>query len=412
MIVSPEERLFRPVKQIAKASVFLKLKVNHTLPEEKIRAIRFLVANSVENLTPEHVAIVDNFGRSLAPDQEGNTLASVSADQLNIQKETEDRLRDKAQSMLDHILGPGQSVVKVSADMNFDTVQETTEHFDPDDSVLRRENTTTENQKSSTPGVGGAAGTETNIQNNNTQPQATSSQQDRSTVDHNFEIGRSVTTLNHAVGTIKRLSIAVTINSLPFVMPGSDTSKVSAADAKALPPKRTQQELNALGDLVKNAVGFTNDPTRKDAFTITETPFVDIFANTEEKPTVMSTVLNTTQMYGTWIQQACLGVMAIGLLFYLWTVMNSGTVKEEPEGAFSDLIKRFEEMERKTTLDLEEMTAENGTKSNGHSRGELGRRGGGLASERMALTSVEMGKLIQENPENATQAIKKWLSKG
>lgn len=415
MIVSPEDRLFRPVKQEAKASVFLKLKMNRTLSEEKIQAIRFLVANSVENLNPERVAIVDNFGRSLAPDQQSNTLANINASQLNIQREQEERLRDKAQSMLDRVLGPGQAVVKVSAEMDFDTVTESSEKFDPDGSVIRNENSTIDNQSSETPEVGGAAGTPSDLAGEKAAAKkAILSKQERTTKENRYEIGRTVTTINHASGTIKRLSIAVTINSMPFSMPGS-TNSTKAADPKALPPKRTQQELDSLRDLVKDAVGFSANDARKDSITISETPFVDIFAGTEEKVTTITTVKNIFDTYSTWIQQGCFIAFALGLLFYLWSVMNSGTVKEEPEGAFSDLIKRFEDMERKTTFDLEEMTAGNG-KSNGHGvhggRGELGRRGGAAAvPERTTLSPVEMGKLMQENPENATQAIKKWLNK-
>lgn len=407
MIVSPEDRLFRPTKQEAKASVFLKLKVNRTLSEEKIQAIRFLVANSIEHLSPERVAIVDNFGRSLAPDQQSGSLASVNANQLTIQKQIEESLREKAQSMLDRVLGPGQSVVKISADVDFDAVQETTEKFDPDGQVLRGENSTMETTKSETPVAGGSAGTTENLEQKAKQANTTSEQL-RKTTDNKYEIGRTVSMRNRASGSVKRLSIAVTVNSMPFSMGGAKpTAKAGATTPAELPPKRTQQELDSLGALVKNAVGYTANDQRKDAFSITEQPFADLFAAAPDDASMITGILTQSQNWGPIVQQGFLILLAIGLFFYLWSVMKASTVKDEPEGAFADLIKRFEDMEKKSTMDLEELTA-NG---NGNGNGKSSRRAGTTVVGHAILTSDEMGQLIRENPGNATQAIKKWMTK-
>jgi flagellar M-ring protein FliF len=84
MIVVPEERLFSKDRKDAKASVQIQLKAGHEFTPEQVRAVRFLVANSVEGLIPTHVAVIDTTGKSLAEDDSGNSIASLSNTQLSL----------------------------------------------------------------------------------------------------------------------------------------------------------------------------------------------------------------------------------------------------------------------------------------------------------------------------------------
>src|SRR5271156_1621337 len=66
LIVVPEEKLFGQDHQQAKASVFVQLQPGRSLGAEQVRAIQFLVANGVEGLQPEHVAVIDSTGRAMS----------------------------------------------------------------------------------------------------------------------------------------------------------------------------------------------------------------------------------------------------------------------------------------------------------------------------------------------------------
>src|SRR3984885_10742817 len=66
LIVVPEDKLFGQDHQVAKASVFIQLQPGRSLNDSQVRAIRFLVANGVEGLQPERVAVVDSSGRAMA----------------------------------------------------------------------------------------------------------------------------------------------------------------------------------------------------------------------------------------------------------------------------------------------------------------------------------------------------------
>jgi len=68
MIVQPENRLLLTDQGIKPtASVFIELAGNR-LEAESVNAIRNLVANSVQGLQPDQVAVVDNQGHVLSED--------------------------------------------------------------------------------------------------------------------------------------------------------------------------------------------------------------------------------------------------------------------------------------------------------------------------------------------------------
>ncbi len=68
----------------------------------------------------------------------------LSNNQLTARRNFEQYLSKKAQGMLEQVLGPGQAVVRVSAEINWDTTTRTEEKFDPDGQVAR---TTTDQRR-------------------------------------------------------------------------------------------------------------------------------------------------------------------------------------------------------------------------------------------------------------------------
>ena len=64
-VVIPETKLFSTTSSPVTASIMLTLNPGVVLPPEKINGIVHLVASSVENLQPENVTVVDDYGRIL-----------------------------------------------------------------------------------------------------------------------------------------------------------------------------------------------------------------------------------------------------------------------------------------------------------------------------------------------------------
>src|SRR5208282_2872164 len=137
MIVMPENRLVVDNARKPTASVFVRVRGNAQLPAAAVNSIRFLVADSVEGLQVNNVSVVDNQGNVLSANEESDSVAGLSNNQLTARRNFEQYLTKKAQGMLEQVLGAGQAVVRVSADLNWDTVTKTEEKFDPDGQVAR-----------------------------------------------------------------------------------------------------------------------------------------------------------------------------------------------------------------------------------------------------------------------------------
>ena len=122
---------------------------------DQVAGIAHLVAGSVENLAPEDVTILDSRSNILSQKTLDASMSLVSR-QLQIQKEIELYRSQKAQSMLDNVLGPGKATVRVSAQLDFEKTESTVETYDPDGQVIRME--TVNKMETRTPGQGGATG--------------------------------------------------------------------------------------------------------------------------------------------------------------------------------------------------------------------------------------------------------------
>ncbi|PID78660.1 flagellar M-ring protein FliF, partial [bacterium DOLZORAL124_64_63] len=137
-LVLPKPSIFNKAQAGATASVTLKLGRGVHLGENQIGGIQSLVASSVPNLNVDNVRIHDTTGRELSSSVQ-DTDVGRSQTQLELRKEVERHLTEKAQGMLDRALGPGRSIVQVSATLNFEKIESEREIFDPQGIVVRSE---------------------------------------------------------------------------------------------------------------------------------------------------------------------------------------------------------------------------------------------------------------------------------
>jgi flagellar M-ring protein FliF len=246
-IVVPERSLFRDDERPATASVVIKINPASRLTRTQIQGIAYLVASSVEGLGPDHVTILDSRGTLLSkgfPNQQGEP-----SDRLELVKSVEDYLQNKAQSLLDEVLGPGRSVVRVSADLNLEKIERSTERYDPESAVVISEERleTTEGQS------GGRS--ESSVTN--------------------YEFDRAVESLATEVGNVKKLSVALMVDGTYTVT----TLRDGSVNKEFVP--RTDEEMQKLAGIVKSAVGF--DSRRGDYFEVAHIAFDRTFLEEEEK---------------------------------------------------------------------------------------------------------------------------------
>ena len=237
-LVTPEPSVFLRESSAATASVVLKLNPLIQLKNDQVMGIVYLVAGSVENLQPENVTIIDTQGRILSSMGEGgfsspdlNTSATVS--QLEIKKSFEKELETRLQGMLEKVLGGGNVVTMVTADLNFDS-QEMTEitYGEP---TLRSRSRTDEEYRGSGGLIGGNTGTDSNIP---FYPTGVAGQGDSTYTKYdeieNYEISETLTHTIKAPGEVKSISASVIYDNSRGTLSAKQMQSLEGLVASAL----------------------------------------------------------------------------------------------------------------------------------------------------------------------------------
>jgi flagellar M-ring protein FliF len=262
MIVQPENRLLLTEQGIKPtASVFVDVGGGR-LEADQVNSIRHLVANAVQGLLPDQVAVVDNRGRVLSEElKQDPTLGSASS-QMRYRQQVEDYLSRKVESMLAAVIGPGNAVVRVSAEIDTEATTLTQEKYDPDGQVVRSQTSTDDTiVTSESRASGGAVGVSANVPEKSQgatdtagRP-ASTSDQNRKNRTTTYEINRTTTNTTRNPGTVKNLTAAVFV-APRLALPAAAKPLAAGAPAPApVPQKRTPEELNALRQIVVNALG-------------------------------------------------------------------------------------------------------------------------------------------------------------
>lgn len=250
-IVIPENRLFAKDQKPTTASVILKVNPVGTLDRSKVAGITHLVASAVEGLDPGHVTIIDQNGNLLSAGQnDGTVLGAASNRQLELQQNVEAHLQNKAQSLLDGVLGRGKSIVRVNATLNFEQVERTSEQYDPDNlAVVSQQQTTEKTSDQSDNPEGGKAGGQSSVESAVT----------------NYEVSKKVERVISAVGTINYLTVSVLLDGIV------DPTAPAGEDGTPVIIPRSQEDLDRIGALVRAAVGLQSG--RGDVIEVVSVPF-------------------------------------------------------------------------------------------------------------------------------------------
>ncbi len=241
-IVLPERKLFKEDEKPPTASVILKLRTGKAPSPETIQGIVHLISSSVEGLDPENVTVVDSRGMLLSNNNKQNNFASLTAAQYELQHQVEASLTSKAQSLLDGVLGANNAIVQVNAELDFRQVERTMEKYDPENTAIRSEQ----------------------LSEDKTTSKDSSPSSIRTNTVTNYEINKEIERIIENQGSIKRISIAVTVNGKQKVVTkGNETVTENEP--------RTEDELMKISEVVKRAVGY--NVQRGDEISVVNLPF-------------------------------------------------------------------------------------------------------------------------------------------
>jgi flagellar M-ring protein FliF len=378
MVVLPENRLLLDKDRHPTASVFVRVRGNSVLPAQAVNSIRFLVANAVEGLKVNFVTVVDNQGNVLSESADDDSVAGLSGAQFGARRNMEQYLSRKVEGMLEKALGPGQAIVRVAAEVNYDTTSTIEEKFDPDGQVVRSETKNDENVDSShstgaeTVGVSNNTGASSNAPPANSPVNSTRNQKAVTRVE--YEVSKVTSNTFRGGGGIKRLSASVTV-----------ATRYEGVGTERKPVARTPEDLEKLRRMVAGALGA--DTTRGDLVSLEELPFND------EVSTEISRQFQKDEKWQFWLGLArTLGypALALGVVMFLLRLLKRTPVDQIPIG-----------------IPLGQLAGRNGNgKSNGNGHGLDWRK----QTQRETVSVEVLNQLVKENPANMTQAIRNWLA--
>ncbi len=314
-LVLPERQLFERDAQQPTASIVLKLS-RESLASGEVRAIRNLVASATPGLSPSKVTILDETGALLAAAQaDGETGTGEAQDSQ--QAAAEERIRRTVQGIVEGVVGPNASRVQVSADLDLNKIQQTSETFDPEGRVVRSTQTVSDTSKEQQKGRGGAASAANNIPGGaDTSSGQDANSSERTEETTNYEISKTTKTEIIESGRIRRLSVAVAVDGV----------MTPAADGKGEPTwtARSDEDIQRIATLVKAAVGF--DESRGDKVEVVAARFArPALGGTEaEKPGLLD-FKSSDLMRGAEIGAAL--IAALALIVFVMGPMAAGLAK-------------------------------------------------------------------------------------
>ena len=312
-LVIPERSPFRETQAPATASVVVDLKGNSRLSLAHIEGMVSLVAGAVEGLEPNDVNILDANGALLSDPNAGDNETQLTTNQLRLQTEKEAYLANKAQTLLDQMLGSGNSILRVNLELDFSRAVRENSTIDPESQTVIAEERLQE---------------EGDIDN------ASSSVK-------NYEVSRSIETIEKSVGDISYLSVSVILNYKPA--PDVD-AEVVEANLEGSPPSfipHSDEELVRIEALVKEAVGWR--PDRGDGFAISQLQFD---TTQEDRLNAELQAQRRTDQIEFYVRY---GLMIIALGLAAWLIMSaSKRAKETVEANKAKALEEIRARERKS----------------------------------------------------------------
>lgn len=231
-LLLPNTSSLRRQDRQAGASVVLTLKGGTPPNAEAVQGMTYIVSNSVEGLSAENVAIMDNTGRVLSLPSSGLGGAGLTGRQIEVSRGMERQTIDKIEGLVGTVVGVGRVRAQVAAQVSFDQVDATTESYNPDGQVLQTE------QRSEAAAADGTG--------------------NQTVVSNQYQNSRKVEKSTSLAGRLTRMTVAVLV------------------DEKSMRAGEKEKQLADIDAMVRNAVGI--DSTRGDRLSVLAVPFEPVQA--------------------------------------------------------------------------------------------------------------------------------------
>jgi flagellar M-ring protein FliF len=344
----PKQTLFMDKKEEPTASVIVKLRPGESLEDKQVKGIQHLVASAIESLKARQVTVLDDEGNMLTKGYADNAIAEHTDHNMEFRRSAEMYLKRQILTILDGVLGPNKATATVSADLDFDQISRTVESYDPTKRAVRSE------QRED--------GTRSNVP-----PEAGSEVKEGSIT--NYEVNRTIAQIIGSPGATKRLTVSVAVDGI---------YERDSSSGKKLYRPRAEEDIAMLAQLVKNAVGYSQE--RNDSVYVASMQFDRSYW--EEEAAVMAQ-MGDKELWEKWALR--ITIVLIVILGFMFMMMLARYVL----GALNPPVVDYP----KTVLEIE--TEEVPQEVRKHN--EL---------------VEQLERWVTGNPEIAANLLKLWLGEG
>lgn len=271
LLALPKQSVFVRHNQEASASVFLTVRTGANLKQEEIDAVVDMVASAVPGMKPSRVTVTVQHGRLLSSGSQDPVSAARRKEQ-ELEKQQEEALRGKIDSVLIPILGLGNYTAQVDIELDFSAVEQTRKVFDPNTPATRSEYTLEDyNNGNVVAGVPGALSNQPPA--DASIPQDVAQMKDGSVMGQgsvhkeatrNYELDTTISHERKQSGVINRQTVAVAVKSRSSVNP--DTGEVTYTPL-------SEADLNSIRQVLIGTVGYSEN--RGDLLNVLSMPFAE-----------------------------------------------------------------------------------------------------------------------------------------
>lgn len=249
ILALPNKKTFLEEGGKPSASVVVELHQGKELSAEQIRGVRYLVANAIEGMDPESVAVLDERGKMLTQHSDGSTAGTSEI--LDLKGKIEREYEGRIESILSKVVGQTRVVAKVDATLNNKVVSSIEEIVDPEKTAIRAQQSEEESLDGSRVNPAGVPGSRSNLPGAEDAGQVGFKQDVKKEIKTtNFEVPKTVRNVKEAAGNLEKISVAVVVDGV-FQVVKNDKGE---EETKWMP--RSAEELKKYEEIVKNAVGF------------------------------------------------------------------------------------------------------------------------------------------------------------
>lgn len=373
----PEQTVFVEDAGATTASVLLKTRAGKDLTDAQVEAIVNLVASSVPDLDPADVTVSDSDGLLST----GATGGGGARDDQT--EEYEEDTASSVQAMLDRVLGPGNAIATVTAEMNYDQTARTTETFtSPNGTLPLSETTSNETYTGTGAGVGGALG-DNGVLGMDAEEVAGDGTgadggytKESSTVNNSVDKVTENTTV--APGTVRTQQVAIVV----------DTAAAAAAGI----PQITQMATTAAGI----------DPARGDVITVTQAAFDTTAADAAAADLAAAAAADAAASQQQLIVYGAIAALVLLLLVVALVLWRRAAKRRRREVVDIGELERLYAAPAEVVLPDGEVLA--------LTESERAKMLTPVGPSPAALRREEVGELVDQQPSEVADLLRGWLN--